>query len=178
MEHPLHLTIGEIINSNKFPGCKIVKDPACGGNQNIPLFCENGKSNETEYCNVDILILKKDKIQVIIEIDESTRTPTQICGKFLTSVLSSYYNHTLEKNKHVEMSDSCNFVQIVKNPLQKNSSRPEKWEYLEKSIKSISPIKNSKIKSYHLIYGNIQNFENSKSKECLQLIKCINEALI
>jgi len=151
MEHPLHLIIGKIINRNKFPGSVIIKDPACGGNQNIPLFCENKKSNETEYCNVDILILKNSKIQIIIEIDESTRTPTQICGKFFTSVLSSYYIHNMENNENIKMNDSVTFIQVLKAPEQTSSSRPEKWENLEKSITNILPIKHSKIKRYKLL---------------------------
>ena len=34
MEHLLHKIIGECLNSNVFPNCKIIKDPACGGQQN------------------------------------------------------------------------------------------------------------------------------------------------
>lgn len=38
IEHPLHKIIGDIFTENLFPGYRILKDPACGGKQNIPLF--------------------------------------------------------------------------------------------------------------------------------------------
>jgi len=74
----------------------LLRDKACGGNQHIPLFCTSEKSRETEYCNVDMMILKNDKIKVIVEIEESNVKPTQICGKLLTSALSRFFitNHT------------------------------------------------------------------------------------
>jgi hypothetical protein len=44
MEHPLHKIIGEGINNDKFPGCIIKKDPACGGGHNVPLIRINLKA--------------------------------------------------------------------------------------------------------------------------------------
>lgn len=63
--HPLHKFIGELIDDDAISSpFKIVKDPACGGRHNIPFFCSKKKSNKTEYCNVDLLILKNNKIKV------------------------------------------------------------------------------------------------------------------
>ena len=93
MNHPLHEIIGEIITSDLFPGYKILKDPACKGDQNIPLFCSEIKANQTEYSNVDLLILKSHKIKVIIEIEEADVKPVHICGKFLSSAMTKYYIH-------------------------------------------------------------------------------------
>jgi len=87
MGHPLHEIIGDCINANEFPGCKIVKSQDCGGHQDVPLFCSEVKSRKTRYCLVDMLMMKDDKIRVIIEIEESDVKPTQICGKFLASAL-------------------------------------------------------------------------------------------
>jgi len=68
----LHKIIGDhISNFNLLDDCKIIKDPKCNGTQNIPLFCKINKSNDTEYCNVDILLIRKGEIKVIIEIEES-----------------------------------------------------------------------------------------------------------
>jgi len=135
MEHPLHKIVGECIGSHKFPNCKIIKDPACGGKQNIPLFCSEDKSNKTEYCNVDLLILKNNKIRVIIEIEEADITPTQICGKFLTSALSSYFIHESENNIPIGMSDSVSFIQILNmSRLKEGTAKPDQWENLEESI--------------------------------------------
>lgn len=79
----LHLRIGEILEKtlgNK-KGIVLLRDAACGGNQHIPLFCTSARSRETEYCNVDLMILKNNKIKVILEIEESNVKPTQVCGK-------------------------------------------------------------------------------------------------
>lgn len=177
VKHPLHKIVGESIDNIEFSDCKIIKDPACGGVHNIPLFCSGIKSNATEYCDVDILILKNKKIRVIIEIEEKTARPTEICGKFLTSALSFYYIHKSENNTPIEMDDSVTFIQIVKAPQTKNSSIPIQYENLEKSIQSILPIKWSKINKYRLIYGTISDFINKNDKKYNELITCIKEAL-
>jgi len=93
MKHELHKAIGDIFTDDLLPGYEILKDPACGGEQNISLFCSEEKSNQTKYCDVDLLIVKSNKIKVIIELEQANIKPTQICGKFLTSVLSNYYIH-------------------------------------------------------------------------------------
>lgn len=176
IEHPLHKVIGECINSNEFPNCRIIKDSACGGQQNAPLFCSKDKSNETEYCNVDLLIIKDNKIRVIIEIEETDVKPIQICGKFLASALSSYYIHDSENNIPIGMSDSALFIQILNtSQLKENTSKIKQWENLEESIKNILPI--DKISKYKLLYGNVSGFKNREGNKCAELITYIKEAL-
>jgi hypothetical protein len=176
MEHPLHKIVGGCINSNDFPNCKIIKDPACGGQRNVPLFCSRDKSNKTEYCDVDLLMITDNKIRVIIEIEETDVKPTQICGKFLTSALSSYYIHDSENNTPVGMSDSVLFIQILNtSQLKEKTSKIKQWENLEKSIKNILPI--DKIRKYKLLYGNVSDFKNKKGNKCAELITYIKEAL-
>jgi hypothetical protein len=50
--HPLHVAVGTLIADAALPECAVVRDPACGGNQSIPLFCDRKKSKEprTEAC--------------------------------------------------------------------------------------------------------------------------------
>ena len=176
MEHRLHKIIGGCINRNEFPNCKIIKDPACGGQQNVPLFCSKDKSNETEYCNVDLLMIKDNKIRVIIEIEETDVKPTQICGKFLTSALSTYYIHNSENNTPIGMSNSVLFIQILNTfKLKEKTSKIKQWKNLEKSIKNLLPI--GKIRNYKLLYGTISDFENRKGNKCAELITYIKEAL-
>lgn len=177
MEHPLHKSIGECITIDKFPGCKIIRDTACGGYHNVPLFCSRNKSNKTEYCDVDLLILKDDKIRVIIEIEETAAIPTKVCGKFLTSALASYFIHESENNTPIEMSDTVTFIQILKSPQSKKSSIPIQWENLEESIRKRLPLKESKIQRYILLYGSVSDFENRDSDNYAKLITCIEEAL-
>ena len=173
-KHPLHRIVGQCISSYRFPSCKIIKDPACGGQQNIPLFCSKDKSNRTEYCNVDLLILEDSKIRVIIEIEETDITPTQICGKFLTSALSSYFIHESKNNNPIRMSDSVSFIQIVNTSrLEEGTAKPDQWKNLEKSIRKILPIEGSRIRRYKLLYGNVSGFKGKHRNKCTELITYI-----
>lgn len=178
VQHPLHKVIGECIDSHEFHNCKIIKDPACGGQQNVPLFCSEDKSNKTEYCNVDLLILKDDKIRVIIEIEETDITPIKICGKFLTSALSRYFIHESENNIPLGMSDSVSFIQILNTVrLKAGAAKPNQWKNLEESIRNTLPIEGSRIRRYKLLSGNVSDFEGRKNNSCVELISCIKETL-
>ena len=77
--HPLHFAIAEQIERNLHSNCLLIKDTACGGFQHIPLFNSRRKSRKTQYGKVDLLILKDEKIKVIVEIEEPNKKPTQIC---------------------------------------------------------------------------------------------------
>lgn len=160
MAHPLHKAIGRIVTGNLLPEYEVLKDPACGGRQNIPLFCSNKKSQQTEYCNVDLLIVKSNKIKVIIEIEEANIKPTQICGKFLTSALSSFYIHEDEDNSIYSMDASVLFIQILDtSKLKKDkTSKIKQWENIERSIIRIIPVESSKIDDYRLFYGDASDF--------------------
>lgn len=164
--YKFHEEIGNIVT--EVPG--IIKDPACGGKHNIPLFCSVIKSNKTEFCNVDILILQNNKIKILMEIDESDTKPTQICGKFLTSALSKYYIHGPKSNKvEVEMDSSVLFVQIVSaKKLKPESKKGGQWENIEKEIRDILPLKN--IEKYRLIFDK-DNDSDKLRTEILSTIK-------
>jgi len=90
--HPLLKTIVDQLESI-FLSHNLVKDEACGGDQHISLFYDEEKSRAAWYCDVDMLVLKENKVRAIIEIEESNVKPTQICGEFLTSALARYYIH-------------------------------------------------------------------------------------
>jgi hypothetical protein len=107
--HPLHKAIGCILDGvhqtlpdDRRGACVLIKDPACVSGpspyyvrvpRHIPLFCSNVRSNATEYCNVDALILLEGRIKVIVEIEESGLDPTRVFGKFLTSATALSYIH-------------------------------------------------------------------------------------
>lgn len=174
MDHPLHKVIGDMIQDSEFRNCSIIKDSACGGKQNIPLFCSTEKSNQTEYCNVDLLILKENKIRVIIEIEEANIKPTQLCGKFLSSALSSYFIHKTQNYIPIGMDDSVAFIQILDTSKLKEdeTSKIEQWKNIEKSIQNIVPVNSSRINNYRLFFGNPSNFrEENKRKELIDYIR-------
>lgn len=169
ISNPLHKKIAGVI---QFPNCKILKSIECGGKHNIPLFCTKVKGNDTEYCNVDLLIIKNNKIKVIIEIEESDIKPTQICGKYLTSALSSYYIHETENNQPIDMDSSVTFIQILDtSKLEESTSKKEQFSNIEKSIQKIIPVKDSKIDRYKLFYGNNSDFNGDKLKEIVDFIQ-------
>ena len=87
IEHPLHKEIGHRLYVTF--GKNVLRDPACGGSHKLPLFYDEPKSRETQLCNADIIIISRNqesKVKVIMEIEETNLKPTQIFGKFLTSV--------------------------------------------------------------------------------------------
>ncbi|MBE0513137.1 hypothetical protein IBX38_08820 [Candidatus Bathyarchaeota archaeon] len=149
----MHETIGDIFEDFLPPHCSLIRDKACGGKQRIPLFCSAEKSRATEYCNVDLLVLKGNKIRIIVEIEESNVKPTQICGKFLTSALANYYIHNSKRNEPIEMDSSVAFIQVVDTSklVKDKTSKFEQWKALEESINRITPLKNSRITSYRLL---------------------------
>ncbi len=176
MEHLLHKAIGDMFTGDLIPGYEILKDPACAyDGQNIPLFCSEKKSDQTEYCNVDLLIVKSNKIKVIIEIEEANIKPTQICGKFLTSALSSFYIHENKVRNTFKMDEKVLFIQILDtSKLKEGTNKIEQWRNIEKSINQIIPVRDSKIRKYSISYGEAKEFgvNGTKRKE---LIKCIQK---
>jgi hypothetical protein len=166
--HPLHKEIADKLE-RIFPPNSLVRDEACDGDQRIPLFYDREKSRETEYCNVDLLVMKENKIKAIIEIEESNVKPTQICGKFLTSALARYYIHDNELNEPIGMNDSVAFFQIVDtSKLEGKSAKPGQWKALERSIQSILPLRNSKITSYRLLTPDKLDELTSRIREIMQ----------
>ena len=159
-ESKLHKYIGELLTEQFAGSFKVVTDTACGGRQRIPLFCSEERGNESEYCNVDMLIHDGNKILVIVEIEESNVKPTQICGKFFTSAFSKYYIHNSERNK-IKMGDNVLFIQIVdtKGLKPKSTSKYKQWRRLEESIKGVQlPIKYN----YKLFPTNLDDLENGE----------------
>jgi len=69
----MHETIGDIFEEalRGRPHYSLIRDKACGGEQRVTLFYTAKKSRETEYCNVDLLVPKGNKIRIIVEIEEA-----------------------------------------------------------------------------------------------------------
>ncbi len=158
--HLLHKKIGNELETyvKKFSNCRVIKSPECGGERKIPLYCSKENGHDTNYCEVDLLILSGDKIKVIVEIEESDKEPIHIFGKFLASALSPYY---IYNSKIYKMDDSVTFIQMIDaSKLKGKSSKCEQFANMKKSIQFIIPVKNSKIDRYELISekGKVINF--------------------
>jgi len=166
MKHPLHIIITQYVEKHISDlldsKVKLVKDQACGGNQQIPLFLSQEKSRKTELCKVDLAIIQENELKTIIEIDTKI-IPTQICGKFLTSALASYYIHRKE-NKPIPISDNAVFIQILDSEFgnimeKEKTAKIEQGENIEANIQDLVGKMDLKIKKYKLFWANEKNLE-------------------
>jgi hypothetical protein len=168
--HPLHEVIGDLLAASVPPTCTLVKDPACRGDQCIPLFCSDKKSFATKFCNVDLLILCDRDIRVIVEIEEANVKPTQIAGKFLTSALSSHFIHRRHGGQAVPKGDQVLFLQIVDTSgLSVRTAKKKQWRNIEKGIRDILPL--GGITEYKLIYGDETDFQGQAGQQVVEAIR-------
>jgi hypothetical protein len=139
MAHPLHTAIGkELKKLQKSHRMIAILSKDCSGNIDIPLFIKKPKSNSTEICNADAIVIKNRKIKIIIEIEESNNKPTHICGKYLTANLAEYWAHdTLRKDIDLD-KDTVAFLQIIdKKGFSDKSSKPKQFINLKKAINDL-----------------------------------------
>ena len=171
MSHDLHKLIGGTV-LKEVPG-GVLLDEACGGGQQLPLFCSLNKGRDTQFCKVDLLVLQNNKVRVVMEIEESNIKPTQIGGKFITTALSSHFCHDrLEKS--CAMAESVLFIQVVDgSKLKKQSQKPNQFKKLGIQIQNVIPLKNSSVKEYRLFI-----WSKRESKKVLSdIVKAIKNAL-
>jgi len=174
MSHPLHNAIGQLLRTC-VPEENLILDPACGGDQNIPLFISETRSRATEYCDVDALILKDGQIKIIVEIDESNRKPTQVAGKFLTSAMATHYIHDSVIGPPVAKHDAVWFLQVLSTTgLEDGTQKPAQWDNLRSSIRALPPIGN--VEHYELLYGTPNDFTDGGERR-QALIEMIGRAL-
>ena len=166
-KHSLHLKMGDLFEkvikeSNSW--CKLIRDEACGGDQHIPLFVEPKKSRQTEYCNVDLIVLCNNKIRIIVEIEESNIKPTQVCGKFFTAALSKYFIHESTNDEPIKMDEKVTFIQFLDISKLKRgkTSKIEQWKNIENSIKEIIPLKGSKMGAYKIFDLNVTDLDDEE----------------
>lgn len=157
MPHPLHEVISDLAAEVLPTHFTLVKDPACQGNQRIPLFCSDKRSWATKYCDVDLLVLHNNRIRLIVEIEESNVKPTQIAGKFLTSALASHFIHDKHGVTAIPKDVRLVFFQFVDTTrLKAKSVKRKQWENIERSIQSILPL--GGIIEYRLFCGDTAEF--------------------
>lgn len=147
--HQFHKKIGEVISKN-FEDFSILKDNVCGGKSLLAL-CYDSERYKSEFSEVDMIILKDNKVKVIFEIEESNVTPTQVCGKVLAAALSNYcYPNNKQANSgQKDIHDSVLFVQILnKDKIRSGGNKAHQLAHLEKAINEV--IQFSKIKKYKL----------------------------
>jgi len=152
MDHPLHLSIGNEVKRQINGSVSLVRDEACGGSQHIPLFCGTERSRVTQLCKVDLLVIKSDRVSVIMEIEESGFNPTKICGKFLTSAIATHFIHDSERNHVIPYDEKVLFVQVLDGSkfLKPGTSKRKQGELIATEIGRQLPLKASHIAEYRL----------------------------
>jgi hypothetical protein len=168
VSHPLHLEIGEFLRGITLPDdCQLILAPECGGSHNLPLFCSHEKSNDTEYCNVDAMVVKDKKVGFLLEIEESGLTPTKICGKFLTSALSTHFIHDVLSNAATPIDNEATFVQVMDTKsLKLRTKKVKQGRSLERSIRDMLPVANRGISTYRLFFfRGVEGFRSDESEK-------------
>lgn len=169
MPHPLHFVVGSFLSSIVLSkNERLLLAPECGGSNNLPLFMSSQKRNDTEICNVDALIIQNDNVRIIIEIEESGLIPTKICGKFLTSALSTHLIHDILSDQAMCLAEKVCFIQIIDSSrFPQNSSKLKQGNNLELSIQNILPINN--ISEYSLLYfSGAKGFSENQLQSILE----------
>ncbi len=142
MGHPLHLALADEIHRRLDSRFELVRDPACGGNQQLPLFVGRRKARDTRMCCVDLLVLQSGKVRAIIEIEESGFLPTKICGKFLQAALATHFIHDSRGEAVIPYADEVLFTQVLDGSkcLKPGTRKDSQAELIERQIQGMLPL--------------------------------------
>lgn len=176
--HSFHLKIGDLIYKtfSGIEGNLVLLEKACGGKIHLPLFYSDNKCYGTALCKVDILILKKEEVRIIIEIEESSFNPVNIFGKYLASAYSKMFIH--DKVGKFKMSESVAFIEILDlSKLSAATSKELQYEFIENKIQTLNKKINSNISEYKMIYGSYKINDKSFIFPEEELINYINKKL-
>jgi len=169
---PLHRQIGRVVSLLDAPGVTIVLSSLCGGGQCIPLFCNDVVGNDTKFCEIDIGIVVNDRLKVIIEIEETDKTPVRLCGKAVASALASDY---IYEGKRFPKADTVWFVQIVNTMTEEaNTIEPSKipqLRFLMPAIQHLLDCAGIRMR-YQIFYGTPDDFDHDAEDELLEHLRC------
>lgn len=152
MSHPLHEAVADKIAKALGKNVKVMRDPACRGEQQLPLFVGKRKALETRMCCVDLLLVLDGQIRGIVEIEESGFLPTKICGKFLQAALADHLIHDTLKEGPVPYGPHVLFVQVLDGSrcLKKGSRKVQQAILIETEIRDLLPLRG--ISDYRLFF--------------------------
>jgi len=109
------------------------------------------KSQESNFCDVDAILLKDKDLAVVIEIEESKDDPTTIFGKYTTTAMSDC--HIIGKEEIKIAKKSVRFIQIIdtKNQNEQKTKMIKKYRLIEDEINDNLY---GSVKSYKIICVN------------------------
>jgi hypothetical protein len=175
IDHPLHQSIGKLINSYSIPESTILKDTACDPDQkqHITLFRE-ANSNHVRFCDVDLLIAIDGEAKVIMEIEESNVKPVQVFGKFFASAFSSHYKPKAG-DEFFPLGNSMLFIQVLDTSAlnRAETGKLEQWKLIEEAIRGYKGSFGSRDMRYRLSVGNYDDYglDSARGKELVGLIR-------
>ena len=154
MDHLLHLAVAEELQKRLTGDSELIRDPACGGAQHLPLLVGPAKRRERRICDVDALIVSGGRVKVIVEIEESGFLPTKICGKFLQAALATHFIHDSRKEAALPYGDRVLFVEVLDATkcLRPGGCKDAQGEMIELEIQSLLPMKKSRLTDYRLFF--------------------------
>jgi hypothetical protein len=155
MKHPLHMAVADAIASSLQAGDELIRDPACGGSQQLPLFVGTHKRYDTRMCCVDCIIIRDEQLRVIVEIEESGFLPTKICGKFLQSALANRFIDDSQEGGTLAYGARVLFMQVLDGSacLRPGSRKRQQGELIESEIRGLLPLRGLTDYSLHFVNG-------------------------
>ncbi len=154
-KHPLHLAVAKAIAQRLPSHIQHLRDPACGGEQYLPLFVGTEKSRATRMCCVDLLILASGQVRGIVEIEESGFHPTKLCGKFLQAALAECFIHDNQGKSPLPYAKNVFFLQVLDGSkcLKPGTGKDAQGAIIEQEIRRLLPLRG--ITDYRLffVYG-------------------------
>ena len=154
LNHPLHLAVAEALLQRIKGQGEIIRDPACGGNQHIPLFVGEHRGRDTRMCLVDLLVVVSGQVRIIVEIEESGFLPTKICGKFLQAALATHFIHDSRPEPALPYAEDVLFIQVLDGSkcLKHGSRKESQAKLIMEQIRGKLPLKGSGITDYQLFF--------------------------
>jgi hypothetical protein len=156
-KHPLHFAVASAIRESLSDVGEWLRDPACGGDQHLPLFVGNERNSQSRLCCVDMVLIQDGKVRVIIEIEESGFLPTKVCGKYLQAALCRTLLHRNLPNHRAPFADQVSFLHVLDGSSLKPASRKKlQATTIESGIRDLLPRVRG-ISSYALMYVGGEN---------------------
>ena len=154
MIHPLHQAAADRIAKNVPHDMELLRDPACGGNQHLPLFVGKDKRRDTRMCCVDLLLVSGGRVRCIVEVEESGFLPTKICGKFLQAALADHFIHDSRDEGALPYGEYVRFVHVLDGSacLKDGSRKEEQARLIQEEIRRLLPVRG--ITEYHILFVN------------------------
>jgi hypothetical protein len=161
VDHPLHLAIADAISGILAERDELVRDPACGGSQHLPLFVGPRKGSDTRMCCVDLLVIRNARVRAIVEVEESGFLPTKVCGKFLQSALADHFIHDSRGSAPIPYSDSVLFLQVLDGSacLKTGGRKQAQGGIIEAEIQSLLPLRGLTDYKLHFVNGTADRLE-------------------